>query len=268
MRVPPRRAVRYIKLVSSRQHAGSGTAAPNVPEPTLAERARTLVSIGLIGSLSTLSRKLAGFPFGSMMPFAADPLGRPIFFISTMAMHTQNLQEDGRASLLVTQPDVSGDPLGSARLTLVGTAKTTPAAEVRDLYLSRYENARYWQDYTDFAYYRLEVEGVYFIGGFGVMGWVPALEYATAEPDPLAPFAPRIIEHMNADHSDALRRIAAHDSGETPDEASMTSVDRLGFHVRLKTGDRVYGRRIAFPREVKDNNQAREVLIEMTRACS
>jgi heme iron utilization protein len=268
MLVLPRRPVRYIELVSSRQHAGPGTATPTVPEPTLAERARTLASIGLIGSLSTLSRKLAGFPFGSMMPFAADHLGRPIFFISSMAMHTQNLHQDGRASLLVTQPDVSGDPLGSARLTLVGTAKTAPAAEVRDLYLSRYENARYWQDYTDFAYYRLEVEGVYFIGGFGVMGWVPAQEYATAEPDPLAPFAPRIIEHMNADHSDALRRIAGHDSGETPDEAAMTSVDRLGFHVRLKTGDRVHGRRIAFPREVKDNNQAREVLIEMTRACS
>ena len=114
-----------------------------------------------------------------MMPFAADHLGRPVFFISSMAMHTQNLRQDQRASLLITQPDVAGDPLGSARLTLIGTATVAPAAEVRDLYLSRYENARYWQDYTDFAYYRLEVEGVYFIGGFGVMGWVPAEDYAS-----------------------------------------------------------------------------------------
>jgi putative heme iron utilization protein len=203
-----------------------------------------------------------------MMPFAADGLGRPVFFISSMAMHTQNLQQDPRASLLVTQPDVSGDPLGAARLTLIGTAAVAPADEVRELYLARYENARFWQDYTDFAFYRLEVEGVYYIGGFGVMGWVRPEDYAAAAPDPLALVAPGIIQHMNADHGDALRRIAAHYVGESQDEASMTAVDRLGFHLRLKTGDRVHGRRIAFPREVKDANEARAVLIEMVRACS
>jgi putative heme iron utilization protein len=208
-----------------------------------------------------------------MMPFAVDHLGRPVFFISSMAMHTQNLQQDGRASLLITQPDVSGDPLGSARLTLVGTAKGASADEVRDLYLSRYQNARYWQDYTDFAYYRLEVEGVYFIGGFGVMGWVQAEDYAVAKPDPLAAVAPGMIEHMNTDHSDALCRIARHDIAKTsdeasPDEAAITAVDRLGFYVRLKSGDRVHGRRIAFPREVADSSQARAVFIEMVRAAS
>ncbi len=123
-----------------------------------------------------------------MMPYAADELGRPTFFISNMAMHTQNLQQDARASLLITQPDVSGDPLGAARLTLLGAVTEAPAAEVRDLYLSRYENAKYWQDYTDFAYYRLEVSGVYFIGGFGVMGWIAAEDYGSALPDPATEF--------------------------------------------------------------------------------
>lgn len=207
-----------------------------------------------------------------MMPFAADDRGRPVFFISRMAMHTQNLEQDARASLLVTQPDVSGDPLGAARLTLIGRAQVVPAEEVRELYLARYENARYWQDYSDFAYYRLEVEGVYFIGGFGVMGWVSAEEYANAAPDPLAAVALRIINHMNTDHGDALRSIAAHDAREAgeaaPDEASITAVDRLGFHLRLKAGDRVYGRRIAFPREVKDANEARAVFVEMVRLSS
>lgn len=251
----------------NRQHAGPAPSGPEVPEPTLAERARTLAAIARIGTISTHSRKFAGFPFGSIMPYAADPLGRPIFFISTMAMHTQNLHADPHASLMIAQPEVSGDPLGSARLTLIGEAAIVPAEEVRDLYLSRYENARYWQDYSDFAYYRLSVQGVYFIGGFGVMGWVDAAEYAAAAPDPLAEAAAGIIQHMNADHADALRRIVARDSGETPGEAALTAVDRLGFHVRLKTGDRVHGRRIAFPREVRDTAQARAAFIEMVRAC-
>jgi hypothetical protein len=251
--------------VSTRQHAGPGPADPDVPEPSLAERARTLVAVGRIGSLSTHSRKFAGFPFGSVMPYAADDLGHPVLFISSMAMHTQNLHQDAHASLLITQPDSSGDPLGAARVTLLGTAAEVPAAEVRDLYLSRYENAKYWKEYTDFAYHRLEVSNVYFIGGFGVMGWVPAEDYTSARPDPLAETAQEIIRHMNADHADALLLIVRRFAGEAATEASMTAVDRLGFHLRLKTGDRVHGRRVAFLREVGNKDEARAVLVEMVR---
>jgi len=197
------------------------------------------------------------------MPYAGDELGRPVLFISSMAMHTQNLHQDARASLLVTQPDSSGDPLGAARVTLMGTAVEVPAVEVRDLYLSRYENAKYWQEYSDFAYHRLEVSSVYFIGGFGVMGWVPAEEYTNARPDPLAETAQEIIRHMNTDHADALVLIAHRFAGEDATEASMTAVDRLGFHLRLKTGDRIHGRRVAFLREVGNQDEARAVLVEM-----
>ena len=199
------------------------------------------------------------------MPYAADRHGCPVFFISSMAMHTQNLGQDPRASLLVAQPEAGGDPLGAARMTVVGSAAVVPAAEVRDLYLSRHENAKFWQDYTDFAYYRLDIEAVYFIGGFGVMGWVSAEEYRVAQPDPLAESAAGIIQHMNADHGEALRLIARHYVGEDADESAMTAVDRLGFYLRLKSGDRVYGKRVTFLLEVTNSEAARGVLIEMVR---
>jgi heme oxygenase (biliverdin-IX-beta and delta-forming) len=221
--------------------------------------------LGLIGSLSTQSQKFAGFPFGSMMPYAADKFGRPIFFVSSMAMHTHNLRQDPRASLLITQPDVSGDPLGAARVTLLGEVNEAPADEVKDLYLSRYENAKYWQEYSDFAYYRLQVSAVYFIGGFGVMGWISAEDYRSASPDPLATAASGIIRHMNNDHADALRLIARRFAGEEPDEAAITAVDRLGFHLRLKSGERIHGTRVAFLREVKNTEEARAVFVEMVR---
>ena len=64
------------------------------------------------------------------MPYGLDVRGRPIFLISSMAMHTQNLQADARASLLVTQPDASGDPLGASRVTVMGNVLTIPKAEV------------------------------------------------------------------------------------------------------------------------------------------
>jgi len=118
---------------SVRKHASGGVAAdqPSVPEPSFAERARTLMYLGRIGSLSTQSRKQPGFPFGSVMPYGLDEHGRPIFLISTMAMHTQNLQADPRASLLVTRPDAEGDPLGASRVTLLAGRGAATACSCR-----------------------------------------------------------------------------------------------------------------------------------------
>jgi heme iron utilization protein len=106
-----------------RQHAFTGPTLPQLPEPSHAERVRTLVSLASVGTLSTLSRKHPGVPFGSLMPFALDSSGRPIFLISNMAMHTQNVKADSRCSLFVGQVGADGDALGAARATLIGNAE-------------------------------------------------------------------------------------------------------------------------------------------------
>ncbi len=252
------------------KHAGTATALdqPTVPEPSYAERARTLMYLGRIGSLSTLSRKQPGFPFGSVMPYGLDEQGRPIFLISTMAMHTQNLRADPRASLLVTQTEAEGDPLGASRVTLVGNVRPIPqpeVAEARKLYLACYSNSRYWVDFEDFSFYRMEVVDVYHIGGFGVMGWVTASEYDRSQPDPLADSMAEIIQHMNADHKDTLVLLARGFAHIDSHEATMTAVDRLGFHVRLKTQDGMRGARIAFSREVSNPAETRKVVVEMVQ---
>jgi putative heme iron utilization protein len=253
---------------SPRKHAGTGAGRDQsaIPEPSFSERARTLVHLSRIGSLSTLSGKQPGFPFGSVMPYGPDGRGRPIFLISTMAMHTQNLQADSRASLLVTQPDAGGDPLGASRVTVMGNVLPIPEPEVpdaRQLYLDRHVNSKYWVDFDDFSFYRMDVLDVYYVGGFGVMGWVAASDYNQAQADPLADAAAGIIEHMNTDHKDALILLARAFAGIESQEAAMTSVDRLGFHVRLKTQDGMKGARIAFLREVSNPGEARKVLVEM-----
>jgi putative heme iron utilization protein len=252
------------------RHAGPPSAAdtPAVPEPTFAERARTLAYLGRTGTLATASRRHAGHPFASVMPYALDASGRPLFLISAMAMHTQNLEADARTSLLVTQPDWSGDPLAAGRLTLMGEARKLAGAEVaeaRVAYLAWHQRAGYWVDFDDFAFWRLDVADVYFVGGFAAMGWVTAAEYMAARPDPLADAGPGIVEHMNRDHTDALIAYARHFAGEAADEASMVTIDRLGFKLRLRQGERLSSVRIAFPREVTAAGQSREVLIEMLR---
>ena len=255
---------------SGRKHAGPGPASdqPPVPEPTFGERARTFVYLGRVGSLSTLSRKQLGFPFGSVMPYGLDDHGGPIFLISTMAMHTQNLHTDARASLLVTQESSDGEPLGASRVALLGNVLPVPKPELADarkLYLERHANSKYWVDFEDFSFYRMDVVDVYYVGGFGVMGWVSASDYDRSQRDPLADSMAEIIQHMNADHKDALVMLARTFARIESTEAMMTAVDRLGFHVRMKTPDGMRGARVAFLREASNPAETRKVLVEMVQ---
>jgi heme iron utilization protein len=256
------------EMSAPRQHAAGGPTLPQLPEPSHAERVRTLVSLASNATLSTVSRKHPGFPFGSLMPFALDPIGRPIFLISNMAMHTQNLKSDPRCSLFIGQTVADGDPLGAARATLIGNAEPVgdlETASVREVYLGRHENSRYWVDFSDFCFFRLQLVDLYYVGGFGVMGWVEARDYEGAVPDPLAEVTPGILAHMNADHVDSMILLARSHAGLEATEASMTSVDRLGFSLRLKTNEGMKGARINFLHEVASAQETRAMLVEMIK---
>src|SRR2546423_13555969 len=91
---------------------GSGEDRPPAPEPTHAERARTLVAGSNRGVLSTVALDPAGYPFGSVATFAIDEAGRAIVFVSTMAAHTRKASADPPASPIGTAPfSAGGEPL-------------------------------------------------------------------------------------------------------------------------------------------------------------
>ena len=217
--------------------AESGPERPPAPEPTHAERARTLVDGSNRGVLSTVALDPAGYPFGSVATYAIDELGRPIVFVSTMAEHTRNASADPRASLIVTEPFPEGsDPLAAGRVTLIGDLLQVGDDErrvVRDIYLAANPASSYYIDFGDFSFWRLEVASVRYVGGYGRMSWVEAADYAAAEADPLAgEAAVGILEHMNADHADSLVLMARVLGGRgDATDALMTAVDRYGFDV-------------------------------------
>jgi len=251
-----------------RQHTDTDPAPPPPPEPSFAEQARTLLHVARVGALSTLSQRAPGFPFGSVAPYGINAQGQPTFLISSMAMHTQNLVANPHASLLVTHPAWNEDPLAGARVTLVGTAAATAASEVaavRTDYLARHPTAQHWVDFSDFRFYQLDVIDLYFVAGFGAMGWVEASAYRVATSDPLADSAAGILSHMNADHADALVLYCRAFAGIAAEAATMTAIDRLGFRVRAQVGDRLQGVRLNFPRAAHTPQDARTVLIEMVR---
>lgn len=247
-------------------NSGPDSEGPDVPEPSHAEKARTLVHLQQTGGLSTISRKQPGWPFGSVMPYGLDDQGQPSFLISTMAMHTQNLLGDPRASLLVTPPESQRDPLGAARVTLMGAVTKVPkdqVAPVRERYLTRHANASYWVDFDDFAFFRMALADIYFVGGFGSMGWVAPADYMAASVDPLAETAADLIREMNTAQQETLLLLARECGQLDAEQASITTMDRLGFHLRVQTPDRMQGGRFAFSAPVRNAGEARAGLADL-----
>lgn len=253
------------------QHANPQAAesdTPEPPEPTYAERARTLIHIAPVATLCTTSQKHQDWPFGSIVAYGLDDKGNPSFLISTMAMHTKNIMADARASVFVMQPGGEHDPLGAARLTVMGKISKVPKdqdADIRTQYLARHPKAAYWADFGDFSFYLMNTIDLYYVGGFGSMGWVSSEEYAAAKVDPLADAGPGIIDHLNTDHKDALVLIARTSGHPEADEATLTAIDRLGFYLRLKIKDRYTGLRLTFPQELTSPDDARPVFVNMVK---
>ena len=254
--------------MSQDAHARPSDGAPdplydaNVPTPTHAERARTLVAQISTGTLCTLALEPAGYPYGSFVTVAFEN-GAPVFLISRLAEHTKNLERDPRASLLVAEGGAV-DPLANGRVTMLGpcTRVEGEGGSARAAFLATHPNAAYYADFRDFAFWKLHVASVRYIGGYGRMSWMGEAEWQAAEPDPLGPSAAGIIAHMNADHADAMVLYCKAFSKATEISAAiMTGVDRYGFEMSAKTKEGPRPVRLAFAVPVGTPEEARAALI-------
>lgn len=248
-------------------HGGGGAAPPIAGRPDSfpsdAELARTLVDVRSIATLSTLTEN--GYPYGSIVSYAADPEGAPVVLISELAEHTVNLRGDPRASLLVADPADEGDPLGRARLTLVGRMhRLDDPGLVRDRYLEVHPYAASYADFDDFGFWRLAVEQVRYVGGFGHMSWASGDDYRTAEVDPVARSAQGAIDHMNEDHADSNAEIVR---GLTElDDASdavLVGLDRHGLTLRATTPAGPRMARVAFPAPLRGPEEIRSAVVDL-----
>ena len=237
---------------------------PDVPTPSHAERARTLLASLKTGALATVAKEPDGHPYPSFVTFALDGAD-PVFLVSEMAEHTQNLRHDARASLLAAESR-SEDPLANGRVTLLGECRPVEEGDssAREAYLERLPNAAYYCDFADFGFWRLRVESARYIGGYGRMSWVESEDWASAEPDPLQTHAEGIVEHMNQDHVDAMVTMCrAFSRAKTAEEVTMTGIDRYGFEMSVITERGPRPVRLAFPEPVATPDAARKSLIAL-----
>ena len=232
--------------------------------PADAELARTLVAGARQATLCTLTAE--GYPYGSVVSYAVDDAGLPLLLISELAEHTVNARADDRVSMLVTAPTArQADPLGSARLTLLGRLqRVDDQSAPRADYLERHPYAASYVDFSDFSFWRLEVERCRFVGGFGHMSWVAAEPYRSAAVDPLAGDAAGIISHMNEDHADAnLQYVSALAGLADANAATMVGIDRYGVTLRAHTPGGPRLARVPFPEPLQRSDQARATLIRL-----
>ena len=212
------------------------------------------------GVLSTISKRIEGFPFGSVAPFILDHAGRPVILISTLAEHTKNIDADPRVSLIV-QP-YSPDMQVTGRVTLLGRAeRLADKSELGPRYLRFHPQAADYFAMHDFSFYRIEPVRLRWIGGFGRIHWVEPADYLAA-PGTLAEQEAGILEHMNADHAENLRAYCRHVHGLETTGADMIGIDPDGFDVRAD-GQRL---RFDFDAPVSDAQGARAALVDLARA--
>jgi putative heme iron utilization protein len=230
---------------------------PNAsPEHDLpAWAARKLLRAARAGTLAT---SLAGQPFASLVTPAATPDLTLLLLLSSLSEHTRHLRAEPRCSLLVVGTPAGANPQTAPRTTITGLAEVIEDAALKARYLSVHPYASLYADFGDFALWRIRPMGGLFVGGFARAARL-RLADLTPEPDAVAAIAAAeagIIAHCNADHPDAMARIAG-----LPGDWRMVAVDVDGCD--LAQGERVI--RVAWSAPVADAGAVRGELVQMSR---
>lgn len=241
----------------------------DVIRPTDAEAirlARTLMRTARFGALAVLEPQ-TGWPMASRVGVATDLDGSPLILVSLLAAHTKAILADPRCSLLLGEPG-KGDPLAHPRISLMCRARkltrdSDDQARAKRRYLNRHPKAQLYAGLGDFFFFRLDPEWASLNGGFGKayhLGRDDLLVEGAAT-EGLAESEQSAIDHMNADHRDAIALYARHFAKAAGEGWSITGLDAEGME--LASGDDV--RRVFFPTQLERAEDLRRVLVDMAK---
>ena len=214
------------------------------------------------GALATLDSS-DGSPFASLVNTATDFDGAPLLLLSRLAAHRTNLEKDARISLLLSEGG-KGDPLAHARLTVKGTAEIVEGEEARACkarFLARHPKSALYADFPDFSFFRVMVSGGHLNGGFARAALLSAEELLTdvKDAEALRMAEAGAIEHMNADHADAVRLYATKLLGGRDGPWRITGIDPEGLDLAF-ADDTL---RLVFDKPVLDATALRLTLVHL-----
>ena len=226
--------------------------------------AKRLIRTARFGAIAVVEAG-TGTPLASRVGVATDADGAPLILVSQLSAHTRAILADPRCSLLVGEPG-RGDPLAHPRITLVCRAarleRGTPEhARAQRRYLNRNPKAQLYAGLGDFSIFRLDPERASLNGGFGKAYLLDRGDLLASGPavEALAASEQSAIDHMNADHLDAIAAYARHFAKADGNGWIMTGCDVDGFD--LACGDEM--RRVFFPAPLEDAGDLRTMLVEL-----
>lgn len=209
--------------------------------------------------MSTMNHRRAGYPFGTIVDFAADGAGCPIFALSPLAIQTRNIMEDPRCSLVMQMPGWGG--LANARVTMFGDVYKLPKelqSTAGDIFQSKMSTAATVEEDTRFVsgnaeYFRMDrILDIYFVGGFGTVQWVDPQEFMSSQPDKVVLGGNFNLAFLNEKYNNVKDVLG---DGEV-DDAAFISVDSLGADVRIRRGGDYSVERLGWSKRVESLEDA------------
>ena len=220
------------------------------------------------GILSTHSVDVPGYPFGSLTPYCLDYQFNPVIFISNIAQHTRNINENPRVCLTISEDTSDSEKQAHGRYTYLGEAEwiekdSDDFQSVSDRYFRYFPSARNYLSTHDFHFYRINFTRGRFIGGFGDIFWIEKKEGRIANPFSETE-EDMILNHMNNEHFDSLVNYCSHFKDihvKDEEPLSMVGVSQFGFDLLWK------GHRLFFPFENEANEvvEVREQMVQMSK---
>jgi hypothetical protein len=227
----------------------------DAPEDAPAWAARKLLRAARSGTLAT---SLAGQPFASLVTPATAPDLALLLLLSSLSEHTRHLRAEPRCSVLVVGAPTGANPQTAPRATVTGLAEAVDDPGLKARYLAVHPYASLYADFGDFALWRIRPMGGLYVGGFARAARL-RLADLTSEPGAVAAIAAAatgIMAHCNADHPDAMARIAG-----APGDWRMVAVDVDGCD--LAQGEQVA--RVAWSAPVAEPGAVRAELVRLAR---
>jgi heme iron utilization protein len=244
------------------QQDGEGISMPKTADFNPSRLAKSLLRKSRQGALATLMTESAD-PYCSLVNVASHPDGSPILLISRLAIHTKNILADSRVSLMLDER-AAGDPLEGARIMLSGRAELPESAErelARRRYLNAHPSAEAYADFGDFAFFRIRPAGTHLVAGFGRILDLKPEQFLTDVGDAAALIEAEqgAIEHMNADHREAMNLYATKLLGSESADWRCTGCDPEGMDMQAERATL----RLDFPTRVTGPGDLRKMLVAL-----